>query len=386
MADQTQIALLYNCWVSKTATHEEVEELFHLLEATDLDAALNPLLEAQWQQEDGVYRYDPALQQQAVQKILRRHPAEPVVHRLFPYRRWLSVAAVLILITGATWLLYQISGIKNLKSDIGHQQISQYPPGRNGAILTLADGRTIVLDSASNGEIAHESGTVINLQNNQLIYNKSAISDQQISKSNLLSTPPGRQFVLVLPDGTKVWLNAASSVRFPAQFTGKERRITVSGEAFLEVAPDASHPFYVRTVQSEVQVLGTSMNINAYPNERTEKTTLVTGRIVVNGKALAPGEQARVADKDIRVVDSVDIGQVLAWKDGLFNFEGLSFEEVMRQLERWYDIEVIYEKGVPTARLGGKMTKGVSLQGLLLGLEQLGVHYRLDGRKLVIRP
>lgn len=266
-------------------------------------------------------------------------------------------------------------------------------PGKEGAILTLADGSQVALDSLGNGVIANQGGAPVLLQNGQVVYGPGG----EAPAFNTISTPNGRQFRVVLPDGTKAWLNAASSLRYPTLFAGKERRVEVTGEVYFEVTTNADMPFHVNVNnKAGITVLGTHFNVNAYVNERTINTTLLEGSVKVSDSPaggqsaiLKPGQQAQVAPagrEGIRVVNNADISKVMAWKNGLFNFEDATLEEAMRQLERWYDIEVVYERGVPQIQLTGKMTKGVTLNDLMTGLEKMGVRSRLEGRKLIITP
>jgi ferric-dicitrate binding protein FerR (iron transport regulator) len=275
------------------------------------------------------------------------------------------------------------------------------PPGRDGAILTLADGRQVVLDSLGNGVIATQNGTQVELKNGELAYNKNA--GVVVPVYNNLTTPKGRQFQLKLPDGSRVWLNAASSIRYPTAFSGKDRRVAVTGEAYFEVAHDKTKPFIVDIPSttgepggSSIEVLGTQFNINAYDNEQSIKTTLLEGSVKIvkrqtaNGKEnpviLKPGQQAVLHDAQLTIHDHADIDKALAWKNGFFNFEDASLQEVMRQLERWYNIEVVYEKNIPDIRFGGKMSNDVSLSGLLRSLQEMEVHFRVEGRKLIVLP
>jgi transmembrane sensor len=217
---------------------------------------------------------------------------------------------------------------------------------------------------------------------------------------NAISTPKGRQFQLVLPDGTKVWLNAASSLKYPTRFNGKERRVEITGEAYFEVAKNINMPF-IATIPPQpgglggasVKVLGTHFNINAYANEPSLKTTLLEGSVQVtagkNGMNLKPGQQAAISNETnhtIQLINGVDVEKVMAWKNGVFNFNEATLQEVMHQLERWYDIEVQYEPGVPQLEFVGKMGRDLSLNNVLRGLELSKVHFRLEGRKLTVMP
>ncbi len=312
-------------------------------------------------------------------------------------RNWQRAAAVIFFIlTGAvSWWLFGNRGNNEKEPVATVQHHIDVPPGKNGAILKLADGREVVLDSLADGVIATQLGTKVELKKGQLVYDAGKKKPGEILY-NTMTTPQGRQFQLVLPDGTKVWLNAASSITYPATFTGNARRVKVSGEAYFEVAKMKDMPFHAAiNDMAEVKVLGTHFNINAYEGEPGIKATLLEGSIQTSllgtGKTpeyivLKPGQQAEIANK-IKLNESVNTDQVMAWKNGLFNFENASLEEVMRQLSRWYDIEVVYERGIPKMIFGGEMSRNVSLAGLLSGLERAGVHFRIEeGNRLIVMP
>ncbi len=308
-----------------------------------------------------------------------------------------AAAAMLVIVAGLFFWIYQQSFKQRgtltsapLKIDVA--------PGKEGAILTLDDGSTIVLDSLGNGLVTTQNGSKILLKNGQLIYNKDGSVNGQVAY-NKMTTPKGRQFQLVLPDGSKAWLNAASSLRYPVVFTGNERKVEVTGEVYFEVAKNAKMPFRVKiNDETEVEVIGTQFNVNCYKNEANINTTLLEGSVqIMNGDEKAvikPGQQAQVGGQSqitnehrIKIVNDVDVEKVMAWKNGVFNFQDATLEEVMRQLERWYDIDVKYEKGVPPLEFMGKMGRDLSLSEVLRGLEISEVHFRIEeGRKLVVTP
>ncbi len=214
----------------------------------------------------------------------------------------------------------------------------------------------MVLDSLQNGIVTTQGATTIRLQNGLLSYDDGRDAGASSEAFNTITTPPGRQFQIVLPDGTKIWLNAASNLRYPVAFSAGERKVMVEGEAYLEVAEDARRPFMVDVAgQSEIQVLGTSFNINAYKDEKAQRTTLLQGRVRVKTakveKVLSPGQEAVVSD-GLTVQENANLTQAVAWKNGIFHFDNASLESVMRQLSRWYDVEVIYEKQVPALTFG----------------------------------
>jgi ferric-dicitrate binding protein FerR (iron transport regulator) len=316
-------------------------------------------------------------------------PVATPVHRVHFIRRWGWAAAAALLLAGSTYLLVMN---KKDQSPIIASNVTDITPGSQGAILTLADGRQVVLDSMPSGVVAQQSGTAVVLSNGKLMYDPSgeAVSDIQYNK---MTTPKGRQFQMTLPDGTKVWLNAASSIRYPTVFAGKERKVDVFGEACFEVAKDANKPFLVNiNNKASIEVLGTLFNVNAYENEKTINTTLLDGSVkVINQPAsviLKPGQQAQINNisggEKIAVVNHPDLEKIMAWKNGLFNFEGANLEEVMRQLERWYNIDVVYENGIPDIQFMGEMSRQISLTDLLEILRRTEVDFRVEGRKLIV--
>lgn len=323
--------------------------------------------------------------------ILSSRPRASIVS--LARKNWLRYAAAVLLIAGAGAYLY----LANRQTQVTAPQVAvtstpaEIQPGREGAILTLADGSTMVLDSLGNGLVTTQNGTRVVLRNGQLLYE--AGQSKALVAYNTMSTPKGRQFQLVLSDGTRVWLNAASSIRYPTIFSNTERKVEITGEAYFEVARNPASPFRVQINEhTEVEVLGTHFNINSYENEESINTTLLEGSVQVKNRdgkiVLRPGQQARVKGEDkIRVLNDVDVEKVMAWKNGVFNFQDATLQEVMRQLERWYDIEVVYEKDVPQLEFFGKMGKDLSLQTVLRGLEKSNVHFRIEeGRRLVVLP
>ncbi len=341
------------------------------------------------------------------------------VRRMSRLRRFARVAAMVLLLAGVGGYGYYLMNRKSSAPAAMAKKTVDIPPGRDGAILTLSDGRQLVLDSLGNGVVATQNGTQVVVKNGALAYTPGTGSTAPVY--NTLTTPKGRQFQLILPDGTKVWLNAASSLRYPTVFSDDERWVEVTGEAFFEVASvqlpvrtlsRQKMPFIVNILSPlsqggpggvKIEVLGTQFNVNAYSNEAAVKTTLVEGSLKIvkretadgkqsadgkeNSIILKPGEQAVVvAHSPLTIDHSPDVAKAIAWKSGFFNFEDASLEEVMRQLERWYDIEVVYEKNIPDIQFGGKMSNNVSLSGLLKSLQEMGVHFRVEGRKLIVLP
>lgn len=315
----------------------------------------------------------------------------------------IAAAAVVLLMLAGAAVWFNRKPVVHAVTAHAHKEVSNdIAPGMAGAILTLDDGRKVVLDSAGNGVIATQSGARIVLKNGELVYDASG-KGSVTTVYNTMSTPKGRQFRLVLPDGTQVWLNAASSLRYPVIFTGRERMVEVTGEAYFEVAKVTDPvtgertPFKVKVNNNtSVEVLGTHFNINSYEEEANISTTLLEGsvRLHNNGNTalLKPGQQALIAlngvpQKKIAIVEHADVDKVMAWKNGVFNFQDATLDEVMRQLERWYNIEVVYERGIPKQEFIGKMGRDLPLSDVLRGLEMSKVHFRLEqGRRVVVLP
>jgi len=268
------------------------------------------------------------------------------------------------------------------------------PPGRDAAILTLADGKKIVLDSASGAISQQGNVTVLNV-NGMLSYAPTKKANEDEVVYNTVSTARGNQYQLVLSDGTKVWLNSASSLRFPASFTGNSRDVELDGEGYFEVVKNAAKPFHVKTRTQDIEVLGTHFNVNAYNDEETIKTTLLEGSVKVQSAVgnrqsaiLKPGEQAIVGNDEgasIHISNDVDLDQVIAWKNGWFEFENTDLRMIMRQVSRWYDVDVAYEIKPCNERYGGRISRNLNLSSILKMLESYGVHFRLEGKKLIVQ-
>ncbi|RBL90229.1 FecR family protein [Chitinophaga flava] len=314
---------------------------------------------------------------------LREMP--PAVHRIHFIRRWGWAAAVLAgLLTLGTYYF-----IDHRKEPSGNTiaKISDVRPGSSKAILTLADGSHITLDSTGN-QVILQGTAAVHQQNGSLQYE---VKGQETGVGyNQLSTPRQGQFRLVLADGTKVWLNAASSIRYPTAFTGKERNVEVTGEAYFEVAANAHQPFIVTVNNTAIQVLGTSFNINAYPEEGHTSATLVSGLIKVNtgqeSLLLQPGKTAAVMPNGSTTVSTANLKAVMAWKDGFFWFENADIKTVMRQLARWYNIEVEFRGAVPKTTFSGEIERSLTLEQVLQGLGSNELHYIFgNGNKLIIQ-
>lgn len=298
--------------------------------------------------------------------------------------RWIRYAAAVIILLGVGTYIWTTN--RKPKAPVATTDIL---PGRSGAILTLSDGRKVNLDSLPNGTLPEQNGTQVVLQNGSLAYNsRKAASDAILY--NTMSTPRGRQFSVQLPDGTKAWLNAASSISYPTAFAGPERSVTITGEVYLEVAKDSKRPFTVKTPNStEIEVLGTSFDIKAYPNDPVMNTTLLEGAVRIRTprqvQTLSPGEQSIVRQNgETQLIKNADIPKMMAWKNGLFNFQDESLDEVMKQLERWYDIDVKYIGDPPKQKFFGQLGRDLTLSQVIETLREVGIPFSIEGRTLIV--
>lgn len=289
---------------------------------------------------------------------------------------WVRYAAAIILMFGAGAYFYfkqqkndpQITTIQ--PSKIKHDIL----PGSDRAVLTLSGGQQVVLDSSASGSILDGRLSIENSQGS-LSY-----AHAGIALVNTVTTPKGGQYKLILADGTRVWLNAASSITFPTAFTDKKREVTITGEVFLDVAPNASMAFVVKTPKEEIVVLGTEFNVNAYPEENGVKTSLISGKVKIGEKILIPGQAFLNGH-----ITQTDLEQDIAWKNGAFNFRNIPFDKAMHQLARWYDIDIVYDAGIPTSVLNGEMDRDISLKDALDGLNGMGARFTIEGRMLHVR-
>lgn len=313
--------------------------------------------------------------------------AVPVKHIVKRAWSWYAAAAAIIICLG-TAAYFWITNAGTRKGDTtgNDQPLADVPPGKNGAVLTLANSSAIVLDSLGNGVVTTEGKTTLRIDNGKLVYD--APGNQQEALYNTTTTPNGRQFSLVLADGSKAWLNAGSSITYPTVFTGNERTVTITGEVYFEVSKDRSKPFHVKVNDMDVEVLGTHFNINSYADEADIKTTLLEGKIKVskNGKnsLLEPGQQAIANKQQLKVISNANVAQATAWKNGFFNFDRSNLKTVMNQLARWYDIEVKYAENLPPRTFRGKIPRDQPLSQVLFILQDVGIKFQLQRKTLMV--
>lgn len=373
--DEKRLSELEAKWLNGTITEEEKREYASWYnEGQDLPVSIP----------EGFASSEEAHRQRMLRNInglrTRKVPAMVRVYRTA------AVAATLILLLAGFYLYHKRDArqTRELVQTPAARQSHDIAPGKTRATLTLSNGRTILLDPASHGVLGHDSG--VNISNSDSVLTYQGNSESKVLAYNTLSTAKGEQYSVTLSDGTRVWLNAGSSLRFPIQFTGKQRKVEVAGEAYFEVTRNASRPFYVTSGNTNVQVLGTSFNINAYDNEPMVRTTLLEGSVSINDRVrLSPNQQSRVEkDGSIKVLRDIDVDDAVAWKNGAFSFNNADITTVMRQLERWYDIEVVYEGDKPADLFYGGISRQSSLMEVLKILQASKVRFRLEGKKLIV--
>ncbi|WP_343561410.1 FecR domain-containing protein [Sphingobacterium sp.] len=301
----------------------------------------------------------------------------------------ISIAASIIFTIGIFYGISDYYTNSDKHTDIAIATDSQLSPGKIGATLTLADGRKINLSAANKGKLAQEAGISISKnEEGQLIYVIENRADQSY-KVNTLSTARGETYMITLPDKSKVWLNAASSLTYSGSlYENGKRAVTLSGEAYFEIAKDKSHPFIVKTNKQQIEVLGTHFNVNAYAGDQGEKTVLLEGSVKIgtpgSSAVLKPGQQGKVEDLKVSV-SNVDTDLAVAWKNNEFNFEDQQIEEVMKVIERWYNAEVIYVGSRPRQKFNGSISRFNKINDVLAVISATdAVHFKVEGRRIYV--
>jgi transmembrane sensor len=401
-----RIQYLTQLFFNNTITDSEKNELAGWIEASKDNEEIHKVLSAAWQ----TYEPDAIMPEEISEKILSaifsntektfagEEKNTPVIN-IHGIKKWwrpaIAAASVIIFLTGISYFFLKPGNekivAKNTTAPV--KLINDVKPGGSKAILTLSDGSEIVLDSAASGVLANQGNTRISkLPGGQISYNTNGLAVSEVLY-NKMTTPVGGLYQLLLPDGSKVWLNSSSSIRYPTRFAGKERAVEITGEAYFEVAKNAAMPFTVKiNDNASVQVLGTHFNINAYSDEAEIKTTLLEGAVKISqgtsSSLLKPGQQARVNKTgSVKVIADADTEEAVAWKNGNFQFNSTDIVTVLRQASRWYDIEIVYAGNkIPDDKFTGKLPRAVNLSSLLKWMQWSDVHFKLEGKKLIIQP
>lgn len=367
MTEENHKRQLIERYLEGKATDEELMAFFGLINSRQLDALIESYMDAD---------------------IAALTNERPVIKRLWP--RIAAAASILLALSAGGYFFFHKP---RQPQQIAQNQPQDIAPGHNQATLTLANGQKIVLTKGLHGQLAQQGTATVQVNNgNAIAYTANANATETAPVYNTLTTVRGEQspYPLVLADGTKIWLDAASSVTFPTAFVGKERLVKITGQAYFEVTHDAAHPFKVMVKGQTIEDLGTTFNINAYDDEPTIQTTLISGKIrLTNSVAAAmlrPGQVAIVSPQKSGItVKDVDTEGAIAWKNGYFLFEHESLESAMRKISRWYDVEVVYPEGKVSESYVGSATRYGNVSGALRALEMTGdVRFKIEGRKIIV--
>ncbi|MEP7258201.1 MAG: FecR domain-containing protein [Flavitalea sp.] len=399
MNDNNKWQTLLEKYLANLCTKEELDHFLRMVEENPETEAFSKTLNDYWHKTCDKGLREPlnaeAKFQELMQEAGTRVPPAifPLSRKIINVKMMAAAAVIALLFLAAGYFFYHS---RNLSKEMGGGPAMtaaitpDIAPGYSGAILTLSNGEKLVLDSAQNGSLTTQGNTQVVKYNGQLTYKNETSGETKILY-NTMSTPRGRQYQLVLSDGTQVWLNAGSSITYPTAFSGKERRVTMTGEAYFEVAKNAGMPFKVIAKNAEVSVLGTHFNINAYADEPIMQTTLIEGSVKVSkGKEsdlLTPGQQAQLSEVGrIQIVREADVELALAWKNGFTSFKSADIKTIMRQVERWYDVSVNYEGSTPERTFTGDISRNANLSQLLRLLEVSKIHFNINGNKLTVLP
>ncbi|WP_207515851.1 FecR family protein [Longitalea luteola] len=368
-------------WINASADNQQLFATLTNNEA--LQAKLNQLHEIEGTREEARHRVMEMLFPATIVTPIKRAT----------YSSWKTVAAAVVVTavvgTGAWYLLKkekpeQVDSVQPT-AKVMQQDVA---PGGYRAQLILDDGSAIVLDSAGAGKLAQQGNMQVVNSDGQLVYEKGTAAATKVLY-NTLKTARGQMYPVKLSDGSAVWLNSSSSIRFPVAFIEQERRVEITGEAYFEIAHNDRKPFTVRVNGVDVQVVGTVFNINSYADEGSMKTTLLKGAVKVKQGdqqvMIKPGEQAEVTKSTISVRKDVNISKEVAWKNGLFYFKNENLRTIMRQISRWYDVDVIYEGKISEEGISGKIYRNANLSEVLKVLSELDVKFTIEGKKLIIK-
>lgn len=379
---------------ARACTREELNELYEHLSAT-ADEEVDPLLYQHYNNIDQGIEVKDVDWEYMLGQILQTEQMAPIQKARGKMLWWklVAVAAAVVLMVGIGYLMViNKSGKQTEQVNTREPMNDVKAPFINKATIVLANGQHVLLDSAGNGQLAIQDNVkLVKLADGKIMYEPIAGETPTNNQFNTLQNPRGSKVIdLMLADGSHVWLNTGSSVTYPVAFGKNERKVFVTGEAYFDVAHDASRPFIVTKADVEITVLGTHFNVNAYDDENSIRVTLLKGAVkvssMVNGQLsiLKPGQQASIHDSQLTIHDNPDMEAVMAWKNGYFHFGNTGIAELMQQLARWYDIDIVYKGEVPRREFGGEISRNSNLSQVLNILNESNVKCRLEGKKLII--
>ncbi len=383
-----RIYYLLNGHLTGIATEDEEMELATWMQHADEESEFKNFVEDIWNQYDNNKEFNH-VDWEAMYKRIIHNPTETVKTPTISRRNQMMAAAAIIMILLAAGILYTFLNQPEKTNWVAAPVTNDVAaPTVNRASITLSDKSIIYLDSMVNGSIAlQDQVNLIKLSDGTIAYKSSNGEMQNELIYNTLTNPRGSNVInMTFADGSRVWLNAGSSIKYPVTFSGDERSVVVSGEAYFEVMPDKQKPFVVSHADMKIKVLGTSFNVNAYDDEQDIKVTLLEGSVqtsLVKGEwvILKPGQQAQIAN-EIKVKKEVNVDAVIAWKNGLFAFDQSDLKSVMRQIARWYDMEVEYAGEIPDRKFGGAISRMSNVSNVLRVLEESQVRFKVEGRKI----
>ncbi|TZF84601.1 FecR family protein [Pedobacter sp. BS3] len=403
--------LLYR-YATNSISRKDFDELTSYIHQADSDPVLFEIMEAFWNDLDSS-KADTSAKDKVYRRIVSdsrfrdsHHVVLKPVKKQSRYIKWYAAAAVIVIAISAGLYFYRSLSVNSPESNVARTQTRPKPSRQHAgqATLTLADGTNLVLDQSQNGTVAIQGNSSVSQVNGQLVYINSGMRSSAENLKNTVTTPRGAYYQLILPDGTKVWLNTASSLTYPVAFNDAERRVELRGEAYFEVAKaplnppkggksgntnslsfgEAWMPFIVATANQEVEVLGTHFNVNAYADDPFAKTTLLEGSVRVSNHKqqviITPGEQAIVTGAKPEIsVRKVDTEEAMAWKNGYFVFNNEDIRTVMKTISRWYNIRIEYQGDMSGKTFGGTISRYADLDKLLKAIELTGaIHFRVE--------
>lgn len=412
MTKNEKLRFLFNLYITEQIDKEQERELMSLISAKESDDEIRAIIRDCFDNLPETY----AMSEQSAQMVFERICRRRVVTTLWTKRskgekifRAITATAAVLLIALSVLIFREPEKVEEINKIVKIEKPVEKPlykndvrPGGNKAILILADGRKIVLDNASDGKLGEQGNAIITkLDSGSVAYNLVALNNSESGKVmfNTITTPRGGKFTITLPDGTTVWLNASSTLKFPTSFAGKERRVDLTGEAYFEVAQNIEKPFIVIAANSRVKVCGTHFNVMAYPEDSESKTTLLEGSVEVSpakaGKSgvessvvtLTPGQQASMNVSNEILVKEADTEEVIAWKNGLFIFKNEGIESIMQKISRWYGVEIVYEADFIPSTFTGKISRSENISGVLRMLELTEVvSFKITGKTISVMP
>lgn len=383
MDNNTRILSLIEKFEQGRATDEEMQELEVWFRSFDDNPDITEALAAEHQQKakSALFgRINSKIDDKLVKELepIQRKPA-------LLWARIMIAATVLVVVSvGAYFMLNRNRPVEQTAANLA----SDFAPGSKKAILTLGNGQRITLNDAKNGKLAKQGNAIIRkTDENEVVYQQNG--NDQTALINTLATPRGGEYHLTLADGTKVWLNTASSITYPSSFTGNFREVEISGEVYFEVAHNADKPFHVKTGTQTVEVLGTHFNINAYDKQNALRTTLLQGSVAIASagqrKLLKPGEQAVWTGSNI-AVNSAELDEVMAWRDGFFDFTDADIHTVMQEFSRWYDLDIVFDGPQTRETFTGRLPRSWSFAKVMKLMESFkSTHLTVEGRRIMVR-